>query len=337
TPTPTPGLPTTPIPTPAPAPTPTPTPAQTPTPGFLTPTPTPTPSGQNNPPVVNIQLPFLFVRNSSPSEITLAQNTFIDPDPGDTLTYTAAQSTGQPLPSWLTFNPNTLTFSGTSSRIEFIPLRVTATDKSGANTSLFINLFSFANGLVIDGYIAGATLFFDANKNGVLDSNEPSTITGQNGEYELNIPFETFDTNQNGEIEQSEGNIVAFGGIDTATGLPLETPVSAPPDASVVTLLTSLIVDVADRGISVDRAESLVKTAFGIPSSVDLTSLDPIEAVNNGRSGGVEVLTAMTKVQNFITQAASLIDGASVAANNVIVKNVVAAVPIEFKVATIWI
>jgi Ca2+-binding RTX toxin-like protein len=266
------------------------------------------------------------VRNSSPSEITLAQDTFIDRDPGDTLTYTATQSTGQPLPSWLTFNSDTLTFSGTSSRIEFVPIRLTATDRAGASSSTFINLLSFANGLVIDGYIAGATLFFDANKNGVLDSNEPSTITGQNGEYELNIPFETFDTNQNGEIEQSEGNIVAFGGIDTATGLPLETPVSAPPDATVVTLLTSLIVDLADRGINVDRAESLVKNAFGIPASVDITSLDPIEAVNNGRSGGVEVLTAMTKVQNFITQTASLIDGASVAANNVIVKNVVAAV-----------
>lgn len=266
------------------------------------------------------------MRNSSPSEITLAQNTFIDRDPGDTLTYTAAQSTGQPLPSWLTFNSETLTFSGTSSRIEFVPIRLTATDRAGASSSTFINLLSFANGLVIDGYIAGATLFFDANKNGVLDSNEPSTITGQNGEYELNISFETFDTNKNGEIEQSEGNIVAFGGIDTATGLPLETPVSAPPDANVVTLLTSLVVNLADRGINVDRAESIVKTAFGIPSSVDLTSLDPIEAVNNGRSGGVEVLTAMTKLQNFITQAASLIDGASVAANNVIVKNVVAAI-----------
>jgi uncharacterized repeat protein (TIGR01451 family) len=324
TPTPTPGFPPTPPPTPTPTPTPTPIQTPTPTPGFLT--PTPTVSGQNNPPVVNIQRPFLFVRNLSPSEITLAQDTFIDRDPGDTLTYTAAQSTGQPLPSWLTFNPNTLTFSGTSSQIEFVPIKLTATDKAGANASLFINLLSFANGLVIDGYIAGATLFFDANKNGVLDSNEPSTITGQNGEYELNISFETFDTNKNGEIEQSEGNIVAFGGIDTATGLPLETPVSAPPDGTVVTLLTSLVVDLADRGINIDRAESLVKTALGIPASVDITSLDPIEAVNNGRSGGIEVLTAMTKVQNFITQATSLIDGGSVAANNVIVKNVVAAV-----------
>ncbi|MEG4801103.1 DUF4347 domain-containing protein [Microcoleus sp. ARI1-B5] len=323
TPTPTPvGIPT---PTPAPAPTPTPTPVGIPTP-TPAPTPTPTPNNLNNPPVVNVVLPFLVVRNSLPFQITLPQNTFIDRDPGDTLTYRATQTTGQPLPSWLTFDPNTLTFSGQSSRLEFVPLQLTATDRAGATANNFINLISFARGQVIDGYIAGATLFFDANKNGVLDNNEPSTITSSTGEYELNIPFESFDTNKNGELEQSEGNIVAFGGIDTATGLPLETPVKAPPDSTVVTLLTSLVVDLADRGINLDRAQSLVKSALGIPSDVDITSLDPIEAVKGGRSGGVAVLTAMSKLQNFITQTTSLIDGASNAANNVIVKNVVAAV-----------
>ncbi|NJM60864.1 MAG: peptidase C11 clostripain, partial [Oscillatoriales cyanobacterium RU_3_3] len=304
---------------------------QTPAPGDPTPTPTPgiptpAPNSPNNPPVVNVQLPFLFVRNSVPFQISLPPNTFTDPDPGDTLTYSATQINGQPLPSWLTFNPNTLSFNGQSFGLDFVPIQLTATDRSGAIADNFISLITVGIGRVIDGYIAGATLFFDANKNGVLDNNEPSTITGATGEYELNIPFETFDTNQNGELEQSEGNLVAFGGIDTATGLPLETPVSAPPDSTVVTLLTSLIVELADRGTDVDRAESLVKSSLGIPASVDLTSLDPIEAVNSGRSGGVEVLTAMTKVQNFITQTVSLIDGASAVANNLIVKNVVAAI-----------
>ena len=82
-------------------------------------------------------------------------------------------------------------------------------------------------GAAIDGYISGATLFLDANKNGVLDAGEPSTTTDSNGEYNLDIPFETFHKNQNGEIDSSEGNLIAFGGTDTATGLPLETPVTA--------------------------------------------------------------------------------------------------------------
>ncbi|NJK76949.1 MAG: hypothetical protein HC942_27000 [Microcoleus sp. SU_5_6] len=109
--------------------------------------------------------------------------------------------------------------------------------------------------------------------------------------------------------------------------MPLETPISTPPDATVVTLLTSLVVELADRGINLDRAESLVKNVLRIPSSIDITNFDPIAAVNSGRSGGVEVLTAMTKVQNFITQTVSLIAGNSPAAvNNAIVKNVISAI-----------
>ena len=94
-------------------------------------------------------------------------------------------------------------------------------------------------GVVIGGYISGATLFLDANKNGVLDVGEPSTTTDSNGEYNLDIPFETFDKNQNGEIDSSESNLIAFGSTDTATGLPLETPVTPPPYSTVVTLLTA--------------------------------------------------------------------------------------------------
>ena len=50
-------------------------------------------------------------------------------------------------------------------------------------------------GAVIDGYISGAILFLDADKNGALDPGEPSTTTDSNGEYYLDIPFETFDKN----------------------------------------------------------------------------------------------------------------------------------------------
>ena len=68
-------------------------------------------------------------------------------------------------------------------------------------------------GVVIDGYISGSTLFFDANKNNVRDDNEPFTTTDSNGGFELEIPFDKFDTNKNGQLEQSEGNIVAVGGL----------------------------------------------------------------------------------------------------------------------------
>jgi Domain of unknown function (DUF4347)/FG-GAP-like repeat/RTX calcium-binding nonapeptide repeat (4 copies)/Calx-beta domain len=190
-------------------------------------------------------------------------------------------------------------------------------------------------GVVIDGYIDGANLFLDANKNGIKDTNEPSTTTDSGGKFNLNIPFETFDTNKNGEIDPSEGNLVAIGGTDTATGLPLETPVTAPPDSSVVTPLTSLVADLIDKEIAPEEAQSLVKTALGLPAEVDLTNLDPIKATNNNQPGGIQVLAAMVKVQNVITQTVALIDGASSAANTDLVKAVVGSITNQIQSGTI--
>ncbi len=293
-------------------------------------------------------------------------NTFSDPDSGDSLTYsysiipdpepnwhlrlnpldwlTFDPNTGTFIPpDWLTFDPNTLTFSvnlnaGNVPSFFYVPIKVTATDNAGASVSDFFHLYRNAesfSGIAIDGYISGATVFLDANKNGILDTNEPSTTTDSKGEFNLNIPFDIFDTNKNGEIDPSEGNLVVTGGTDTATGLPLETPLTAPPDSSVVTLLTSLIADLTDKGIAPESAQSLVKAALGLPADVDLTSLDPIEATNNNQPGGVQVLSEMVKVQNFITQTAALIDGASSAASHDIVKAVVSSITNQIQSGTV--
>ncbi len=66
----------------------------------------------------------------------LASNTFTDPQ-GQTLTYTATQAGGSALPSWLTFNAATETFSGTvpSSGADGLSIQVTATDTGGLSTS----------------------------------------------------------------------------------------------------------------------------------------------------------------------------------------------------------
>jgi len=60
--------------------------------------------------------------------LTLAANTFNSPN-GDPLVYTATQQNGQALPSWLTFNAATDSFTGTApSTAQTIDLKVTATD-----------------------------------------------------------------------------------------------------------------------------------------------------------------------------------------------------------------
>jgi hypothetical protein len=67
--------------------------------------------------------------------LVLPANTFTDPA-GEALTFAASLSNGQPLPSWLSFNPATDSFSGTAPiTAQTLGLKVTATDASGLSVA----------------------------------------------------------------------------------------------------------------------------------------------------------------------------------------------------------
>ncbi|MBN3244531.1 putative Ig domain-containing protein, partial [Pectobacterium brasiliense] len=76
------------------------------------------------------------VAQDSGLNFTVPAGTFSDADVGDTLTLSATLADGSPLPSWITFNPATGTFSGTPGNgdVGSLSIRVTATD--GSNTSI---------------------------------------------------------------------------------------------------------------------------------------------------------------------------------------------------------
>ena len=270
---------------------------------------------------------------------------FTDPD-GDPMTYTATLDDGSPLPGWLIFsydenqNPDAITFDVNPSHPSYpaslphpgIVVRLTATDCWGASHSQEFHIFDFGSGRVIDGYIAGARVFFDANKNGVLDSNEPSTISDAQGGYQLDL--DGFDTNNNGFLDPDEGAIVVQGGIDTHTGLPLTTPLTATPGSGVVTLLTTLVAELVERGLSLEDANTAVTNALSIPADVGINTFDPIAATQSGKPGGVETFTAMVQVQNAITQMVGLLKGASSASEADIVDSVVSAIATAIQLGT---
>lgn len=71
-----------------------------------------------------------------PFSISIGADTFIDVDAGDSLAYSASLSNGAALPSWLTFNATTRTFSGTAPdgiASAALQLRVAATDLAGTS------------------------------------------------------------------------------------------------------------------------------------------------------------------------------------------------------------
>ena len=125
-------------------------------------------------------------------------------------------------------------------------LHVTATSIDGSSTAstaadLNVSVMPIASqltGHVIEGYIAGATVFADANGNGVLDLGEAHTTTNADGSFTLT---------------GGTGPIVMFGGTDVSTGLAFKGTLKAPMGSTVVTPLTTLVAELAatnggDRG-----------------------------------------------------------------------------------------
>ncbi|MFN6480733.1 putative Ig domain-containing protein, partial [Nostoc sp. DedQUE07] len=91
----------------------------------------------NNPPIVEQAIADQKVTAETTFNFTISENTFSDVDIEDTLTYTASLDNGDPLPSWLSFNPNKRTFSGTptNNNLGSLNIKVTAKDSVGAEIS----------------------------------------------------------------------------------------------------------------------------------------------------------------------------------------------------------
>ncbi len=68
---------------------------------------------------------------------TLPTGTFTDIDAGDVLSYSAALADGSALPTWLSFNTNTRTFSGTPSidQVGAVDIKILATDVAGSQAT----------------------------------------------------------------------------------------------------------------------------------------------------------------------------------------------------------
>ncbi|MCR4377239.1 MAG: tandem-95 repeat protein, partial [Rhodospirillales bacterium] len=196
----------------------------------------------------------------------------------------------------VTFNPET-GFWGTG---EF---QYTVSDGNGGEviaTATVEVAPRIVSGEVIDGYIEGATVFADANNNGVLDEGEVSVRTGTNGSFTL---------------VGGTGPLVMVGGIDVSTGVAFEGVMRAPEGATIVSPLTTLLSSMVDSGKTVEEATALVSQALGITGTVDLMSFDPVEASlstsSEQKTVGAEVMTAAILVQNTVLQMSSVISGAS--------------------------
>jgi len=179
--------------------------------------------------------------------------------------------------------------------------------------------FDLANGgLFFDGPVAGATVFFDANLNMILDEGEPFTTTDDFGNYRLDVPFEVFDLDDNGIFDANEGQIVGYGGIDTFTGLPVTVPVVAPAASlgtGVPTMLSpvsSLFTALLNSGLTNAEAEEVLARITGLDAAAMafLSVRDLGEDLALGFEDAFEIFRLGAQLQTAAELLASLLEGA---------------------------
>uniref|UniRef100_UPI001FE00097 peroxidase family protein n=1 Tax=Methylobacterium segetis TaxID=2488750 RepID=UPI001FE00097 len=157
-----------------------------------------------------------------------------------------------------------------------VDIRVSATD-AGPGTPLTVtDVFTLnvvhpapgsqavISGSLQDGYIAGATVFMDSNNDGVRQSFEAQTTTDASGHFTL---------------VGKPGAIVATGGpgaLDTATNLAFNGVFKAPAGSTVVSPLTTILVELMGLGANLSSAQTELRGALGLGAGVDVTQIDPI-------------------------------------------------------------
>ncbi len=163
-------------------------------------------------------------------------------------------------------------------------------------------------GHAIDGYIAGATVFADANANGQLDDGEAFGTTNAVGSW--SIPGGT-------------GPIVMIGGTDISTNLAFTGVYEAPGSASVITPLTTIIMGMAGlagTGSEIAAAATELKSKLGLDPGLDLLTYDPIVAVTTAGADAAAIAAALktqaaaASVANVIVQGSAVLAGVVIGA-----------------------
>ncbi|MCJ2017985.1 hypothetical protein MKK84_11195 [Methylobacterium sp. E-065] len=146
-------------------------------------------------------------------------------------------------------------------------------------------------GHVIHGYVSGATVFHDTNRDGALSSGEVSAITDALGQYFL---------------QSAPGPLVSIGGTDTSTNLPITLPLQAPEGSTVITPLTtlvSLLLPTNPTASDIAAATSTVTGSLGISLSAgqSLLTLDTVAGTLSGNPGATDAYLTAAKVYDTIS------------------------------------
>ncbi|MDA9816139.1 hypothetical protein N9C75_03685 [Alphaproteobacteria bacterium] len=147
------------------------------------------------------------------------------------------------------------------------------------------------SGSAIDAYVSGATVWWDADSDGVLDDDEVSTTTDTDGSYSL-------------DGVGTGGHIVISGGVDIDTGAEVATMKIHVDDISdeggvTVTPITLL----QTYGIDDDLIHEILET----DPTIDFGNYDPVEIIESGLGDTVEAARILLHAQQYFALVNSLV------------------------------
>ena len=133
------------------------------------------------------------------------------------------------------------------------------------------------SGVVADGYVEGAVVFFDRNANGVLDSGEPVATTSSTGAFTLTgVPATDASKYRVLVAVQKtakDADVVSIDGATVSTLVPNEYYLSSPPGKSTFISPLSTLVDMHMRtnpSLTLAEAEADIKIKLGLTSDISL-------------------------------------------------------------------
>ena len=272
-------------------------------------------TGTNDAPVVGTALAAQSITEGQTFSYVLPANSFTDIDTGDALTYSATLAGGAALPTWLSFNAATRTFSGTpvSGSLSNLSIVVTAIDSGGLSASSSFGLA--VNATVITGTTAADTLTgtaYDDLINGLAGADKMSGGLGN----------DTYIVDNVGDVVTEAANA----GIDT-----VQSSVTYTLATNVENLILTGTTAINGTGNALDNvldgsqntAANILTGGAGNDTYILGTGDTIVEAANAGTD---TVMTAATytlgaNLENLILTGTAAINGTGNTLNNVLTGN----------------
>nr|WP_281249304.1 VCBS domain-containing protein [Planktotalea frisia] len=182
-----------------------------------------------------------------------------------------------------------------------VQLKVTDDDNTVVLKNLEFSVKDSAEdvgGKVVDGYVAGATIFQDLDNDNILDAGEPFTVTSSTGEFTLS-----------GIIASKTASLKMISGFDIGTNAPIVTSLGVPTTASgnVIASPVGTVTSLAqanDTSVGLSTSVDRVATYFGVTetsqANLDIINDDPLLSLKSSDANVVAAARDVFEANQYV-------------------------------------